>query len=414
MVSFMINSSQQIRSPWQEVDKMQWPVLIRDISCDVAIVGGGISGIATLYYLLTETDKHVALIEKETIASGATGNNAGFAWAHIERPVSELVEEFGFELVKEAFFELDQGWDEYVKINKLLGLESNVKLLGNSGFAFNDIETLQHFLLDGAIFRKMGRSHWEFFVSEEIEVVGEGVHRVPREILLEKLQTIDSSYIGLLHDTVNRARTNTYLFCQRLLEYLKHNFPGRFEVFEQTEITQINKNILHHFSGTITAEDVVLCTNGYSSKATPRAAYLAGSTTSLPEGYSAAFINLADPSVPYWHVTNCDSLTVMAGPDYTHPDLDQKEWNTSFLHLSQFAKKTYGFNPAFKYQWFGIQGYTANGLRWVGQDSDNSHLWYNLGCNGIGIVHAIAGGKRIARLLKGESLGPSLFSAFRS
>ncbi len=410
----MVNSSQEIRSPWQEVDKIQWPILMNDITCDVAIVGGGISGIATLYYLMTETDKHVVLVEKKTIASGATGNNAGFAWPHIERSVSELVEEFGFDLVKEAFLELDQGWDEYVKINKLLGLENNVKLLGNAGFAFTDRATLQQALAEGAIFRKMGRNKWEFFVSEEIEVVGEGIHHVPREVILEKLQTIDPSYIALLHDTVNRARTNTYLFCGRLLEYLKHHFPDRFEVYEQTEITHMDKNILHHSLGTIIAEDIVLCTNGYSSKVTPRAAYVAACTTSLPEDYSAAFITLADPSVPYWHVTNCNSLTVMAGPDYERPVLDRNEWNRSFFELSQFFQKTYGLNPSFKYQWFGIQGYTKNGLRWVGQDSENSHLWYNLGCNGIGIVHAIAGGKRIARLLNGELLGPSLFSAFRS
>ncbi len=410
----MVNFSQEVRSPWQQVDKIQWPVLMDDITCDVAIVGGGISGIATLYYLMTETNKRVVLVEKGTIACGATGNNAGFMWAHIERPVSELVEEFGFELVKEAFLELDQGWDEYVKLNKLIGLESNVELLDNAGFAFTDIATLQRSMLDGAIFRKMGRNNWEFFVSEEIEAVGEGIHRVPREILLEKLQTIDPSYIGLLYDTVDRARTNTYLFCQRLLEYLKHRFPDRFEVYEQTEITHIDKNSLHHSLGTIIAADQVLCTNGYSSKVTPRAAYAAAASTSLPEGYSAGFITLADPSVPYWHVTNRDSLTVIAGPDYTRPALDRNEWNQSFLQLSQFFQKTYGLNPSFSYQWFGIQGYTENGLRWVGQDSENSHLWYNLGCNGIGIVHAVAGGKRIARLLNGESLGPSLFSAFRS
>lgn len=106
----MVNFSQEVRSPWQQVDKIQWPVLMDDITCDVAIVGGGISGVATLYYLMTETNKRVVLVEKGTIACGATGNNAGFMWAHIERPVSELVEEFGFELVKEAFLELDQGW----------------------------------------------------------------------------------------------------------------------------------------------------------------------------------------------------------------------------------------------------------------------------------------------------------------
>ena len=59
----MVNFSNQVRSLWQNVDKMQWPVLMEDRACDVAIVGGEISGIATLYYLMTKTDKRVVLGE---------------------------------------------------------------------------------------------------------------------------------------------------------------------------------------------------------------------------------------------------------------------------------------------------------------------------------------------------------------
>lgn len=403
-------------SPWQEIPTTAWPRLKKDLHSDVAIVGGGISGIATLFYLLTLTDKRVVLVERGTIGCGATGNNAGFAWAHIERPVSELVEEFGFEPVKEAFLELDHGWDEYIRIHKLIGLENNVEPLGNAGlgFGFTDRATLERSLQDGAIFRKMGRKKWEFFISQEIEMEGEGIHRVPREVILEKLQTIDPSYIGLLYDSVDRARTNTYLFCHRLLQYLRNRFPDRFEVYEQTEITHIEKNTLKFSSGTIIADALVICTNGYSNKATPRAAYATACSTTLPNDYSAAFITPRDPSVPYWHVTNCDSLTIFAGPEYVDPALDLNEWNKTFELITQFAQRTYGFNPSFQYQWYGIMGYTQTGLRWVGQDRQNPHIWYNLGCNGIGIVHAVASGERIARLLNGESLKPSLFSQFQS
>jgi glycine/D-amino acid oxidase-like deaminating enzyme len=34
---------------------------------------------------------------------------------------------------------------------------------------------------------------------------------------------------------------------------------------------------------------------------------------------------------------------------------------------------------------------------------------YNLGCNGVGILPSIYGAKRIAQLLAGETLGPSIF-----
>lgn len=40
----------------------------------------------------------------------------------------------------------------------------------------------------------------------------------------------------------------------------------------------------------------------------------------------------------------------------------------------------------FPYQWHGLMGYTHTGIRYIGQDPNTHHLWYNLGCNGVGIV----------------------------
>ena len=66
-------------------------------------MGAGISGVATLYYLLTSTQKSVVLFEKNRVASGATGHNAGLAIAHIEKPASELVHMLGKEATLSYF-----------------------------------------------------------------------------------------------------------------------------------------------------------------------------------------------------------------------------------------------------------------------------------------------------------------------
>jgi|JI9StandDraft_1071089.scaffolds.fasta_scaffold11255_3 hypothetical protein len=49
--------SVEFRSLWLDSRKSSWPQLESDLQCDVAIVGGGISGVATLYFLLTSTEK---------------------------------------------------------------------------------------------------------------------------------------------------------------------------------------------------------------------------------------------------------------------------------------------------------------------------------------------------------------------
>jgi glycine/D-amino acid oxidase-like deaminating enzyme len=54
-------------------------------------------------------------------------------------------------------------------------------------------------------------------------------------------------------------------------------------------------------------------------------------------------------------------------------------------------------------------GYSAGRIRVVGEHPGRPRLLYNLGCNGVGFLPSIAGGRRVARLLGGERLRPSIF-----
>jgi glycine/D-amino acid oxidase-like deaminating enzyme len=61
------------------------PPLDRDVRADVAIVGGGFTGISTAYHLSKRfPDKRVVLLEARTIANGASGRNGGqmLNWVH--------------------------------------------------------------------------------------------------------------------------------------------------------------------------------------------------------------------------------------------------------------------------------------------------------------------------------------------
>jgi len=54
--------------------------------------------------------------------------------------------------------------------------------------------------------------------------------------------------------------------------------------------------------------------------------------------------------------------------------------------------------------WNGLMGYTSDGLRMVGPDPEVEGLWYNLGCNGVGLLSSLVAGRKVARQL-GERLG---------
>ena len=58
-----------MKSYWIESvksERKQFPSLEEDIEVDVCIIGGGLTGLTTAYYL-SKTDLKVALVEKERI-----------------------------------------------------------------------------------------------------------------------------------------------------------------------------------------------------------------------------------------------------------------------------------------------------------------------------------------------------------
>jgi glycine/D-amino acid oxidase-like deaminating enzyme len=96
-------------SPWLEEISRSRPevVLEEDDETDVAVVGGGISGMVMAYYLLTRTNRRVMLLEKELVGHGATGHNAGQAVAAFEVRYEDLVEALGKERTAQGYRELD-------------------------------------------------------------------------------------------------------------------------------------------------------------------------------------------------------------------------------------------------------------------------------------------------------------------
>jgi glycine/D-amino acid oxidase-like deaminating enzyme len=73
----------------------KYPQLKKDLEVDVAIIGGGITGVTTAY-LLPKSKKKVALIEKGTLGeSGATGMTTAFLSQSLMNNISDNISLFG-------------------------------------------------------------------------------------------------------------------------------------------------------------------------------------------------------------------------------------------------------------------------------------------------------------------------------
>ncbi len=82
---------------WKNPHHQPFPYLNASTSCEYLIVGGGITGVSLAYFLAGEGIKNVILVERNMIASGATGNAAGSLVASAEIDLSELVHKHGVE-----------------------------------------------------------------------------------------------------------------------------------------------------------------------------------------------------------------------------------------------------------------------------------------------------------------------------
>ncbi len=80
-----------------------YPSLREPVSADVAIIGGGISGL-TCAYLLAEAGKNVVVLEASEIGSGTTGRSTGNLYVTVDQWLSGLKSKWGREKASHIVF----------------------------------------------------------------------------------------------------------------------------------------------------------------------------------------------------------------------------------------------------------------------------------------------------------------------
>lgn len=90
-------------SYWREsVDIGKYPAVDENMSFDVGIVGGGITGI-TLAYLLSDYDISVCVIEADQLLSGTTGNTTAKITTQHGLIYNELINQYGIEFAQQYY-----------------------------------------------------------------------------------------------------------------------------------------------------------------------------------------------------------------------------------------------------------------------------------------------------------------------
>jgi gamma-glutamylputrescine oxidase len=88
------NPSYWLDDLWSREGHLEYPPLEGPVAADVAIIGGGITGVSLAYWLARE-GRRPLLLEARTLAGSASGRNAGFMTASTAEGYATVVERFG-------------------------------------------------------------------------------------------------------------------------------------------------------------------------------------------------------------------------------------------------------------------------------------------------------------------------------
>lgn len=92
-----------MKTPWQNQQILPEPSLPADLSTDVVVVGGGITG-TSLAYTLSSLGMRVIVLEKgEVVENATTAYTTGFLVSDIDTSLQDLVRIFGIKKAKKIW-----------------------------------------------------------------------------------------------------------------------------------------------------------------------------------------------------------------------------------------------------------------------------------------------------------------------
>ena len=363
---------------------------------DVLVIGSGFTGLSAAL-VLARSGREVAVIDSEAIGYGASSRNGGQIGSGNQRfTVVQMVARYG---------------------------RPKAAALLREGF--NALEFVKRFITDEHIdcelqvvgrFRGALRAHHYDAMARDLDdlrdIVGVESHMVPRA---EQHREIDTElYLGGSVLPIDGC-LHPALYHRGLLDRARAAGVKAYSHTAAIAVTPVSEGVVVQTSqGAVTARDVVVATNGYTSDATPdyeRRVVPIGSaiiaTDELPPGLMDRLLptrrvigNTA--RVFHYYRASPDGKRILFGGRLQGPLAPPTPRPFTHLYRDMVALFPALAGIGVSHAWTGYVGYTVDVLPHLGHDGA---VHYGLGFCGSGVARASYIGHQLARQILGEPAG---------
>jgi glycine/D-amino acid oxidase-like deaminating enzyme len=370
-----------------------YPALRENVSCDVAIIGAGISGALAAWHLC-EAGLDVVVLDRRDVAHGSTAGSTSLLQYEIDEPLHKLARRLGPGNAARAYHSCRDAIDGLARLTRKLRLDCHFKRKA-SLFLARDRSHLPRLRAEF-----VARSEAGFDVEwwDRRRLVSASSLPHPAGILSRDGGQLDS-YL-LTHGLLAAARRKGARIHDRTTVTARHPRARSMELRTDTEAR-------------ITARHLVIAT-GYETATFPLArrytrlhstyALISEPVTTFP-GWPADRCLLWETGDPYTYLrTTSDNRVVIGGYDepFSDPAARDRLLGAKTRSLQRRLRQLL---PAIKaetaYAWAGTFAKTRDGLPLIGSHPGIPRTWFALGYGGNGITYSYIA----ARLIRDQILG---------
>ncbi len=358
----MENSNQAMptypKSYWRDsVDLPTFDALDKDITADVTIVGGGITGITTAYLLQKEGFK-VVLIEAGRILKGTTGHTTAKITAQHDIIYNEFIQHLGKEQAR-AYYDANMEAKQFIsKIIKENGIECDFKeqdaiIYSTTEQSLNTLKTEQE------AYEKLGIEH-EFLDDIPIE----SIKANGALVMKNQAQFHPLHYLKHLLDTFLKDGGTVY----------ENTTAIDVEEALKPKVITLNKNkIESHY--------VISCSHfpfydfkgGYFARMKVDRSYVIGIKPKEP--FPGGMYLSADQPTHSLRSVTVDGEEIVLVSGEGHKTGHEKDTLKHYEALERFAKETIGVEQ-FLYRWSAQDLTTLDKVPYIGRIKSNDSSIY--------------------------------------